>query len=355
MKFGFWNFYNSFNKNKMFDEGVNPVGDELSYGTVILARALRQLGHEVATLDMADLSTFDKVFFFDYPTRLNRYYRELLRRRHPEMYLIINEPPIIRPDNYHPRNHAPFRKVLAWKKSLHASNPEKYYLTHLTNKNRPGAFSRIAFAQRKLCVLINSFMCSSHPRELYSERVRAIRWFEAHAPRDFDLIGMDWDKPLFPGPLAFLNLPLRFAYRRVPGLRKIKIERYPSFIGPNKKSKHETLKDYRFCIAYENSMEPDYVSEKLFDCFFAGCVPIYLGAPNVLEAAPAETFIDKAKFASYDDLYRYISTMTEKDYKKYLDAIQAYLNSPAVRPYLAESFVEEFVQNFAQKPATRAT
>ena len=31
----------------------------------------------------------------------------------------------------------------------------------------------------------------------------------------------------------------------------------------------------------ENSISADYVTEKLFDAFAGGCVPIYLGAPNI--------------------------------------------------------------------------
>jgi alpha(1,3/1,4) fucosyltransferase len=354
MKFGFWNFYTLFSRNRMFEPGFTPVGDELSYPAVHLGRELRALGHEAATLDMADVRSFDKVFFIDYPTRLNKYFRELLALRHPEMHLILAEPPIVRPDNYFKRNHAPFKKVLTWKRDVAASDPNKYILYHLANKLRAGAFSTVPFARRKLCVLINSFMASPDKRELYSERVRAVRWFEAYVPRDFDLMGLDWDKLLFPGPLARLNYPLRFAYRRVPGLKKLKVHRYPSFIGPNKKSKHETLKYYRFCIAYENSVEPDYVSEKLFDSFFAGCVPIYLGAPNVLDYIPAETFIDKRKFASYDDLYRYISTMSEAEYNKYLEAIAAFVNGPGVRPFTAEAYSELFIRNFAPPAATRS-
>lgn len=348
MKFGFWNFYTLFSKNKMFAEGFTPVGDELSYPSVLLGRELRRLGHEVATLDMADLDSFDKVFFIDYPTRLNKYFRHYLARRHPEMYLLLAEPPIVRPDNYFRSNHVPFRKVMTWKKDLVASDPAKYLVIHNANKYRPNAFSTVPYARRKLCVMINSYMCSAHSRELYSERIRAIRWFEEHASADFDLMGLDWDKPLFPGPLARLNFPLRFAYRRVPGLKKIKINRYPSFIGPNKKSKHETLKDYRFCIAYENSVEPDYVSEKLFDCFFAGCVPIYIGAPNVLDYVPAETFVDMRQFASYDQLYRYLWSMPEADYNKILEAIAAFIKSPGIRPFTAEGAAEEFIQRFAQ-------
>jgi hypothetical protein len=36
----------------------------------------------------------------------------------------------------------------------------------------------------------------------------------------------------------------------------------------------------------ENSINQDYVSEKVMDSLRAGCVPIYLGAPNVRAFLP---------------------------------------------------------------------
>lgn len=34
---------------------------------------------------------------------------------------------------------------------------------------------------------------------------------------------------------------------------------------------------YKFCIAIENSISPDYVSEKIWHGLTAGCIPVYLG------------------------------------------------------------------------------
>lgn len=50
--------------------------------------------------------------------------------------------------------------------------------------------------------------------------------------------------------------------------------------------KLEVLRQYQFCLAFENSLQSDYVSEKWYDCLVAGCVPIYLGAPNIDNYAP---------------------------------------------------------------------
>ncbi len=42
-------------------------------------------------------------------------------------------------------------------------------------------------------------------------------------------------------------------------------------------NKHAWLKEYKFNICFENSSNPGYLTEKLFDSFAAGCIPIYWG------------------------------------------------------------------------------
>lgn len=44
--------------------------------------------------------------------------------------------------------------------------------------------------------------------------------------------------------------------------------------------KYEYLKTFRFNICAENDNTPNYVTEKLFDAFICGCVPLYYGADN---------------------------------------------------------------------------
>ncbi|XP_043712513.1 glycoprotein 3-alpha-L-fucosyltransferase A-like [Telopea speciosissima] len=51
--------------------------------------------------------------------------------------------------------------------------------------------------------------------------------------------------------------------------------------------KVEALKRYKFSLAFENSNEEDYVTEKFFQSLVAGSVPVVVGAPNIQEFAPA--------------------------------------------------------------------
>ncbi|GBF98653.1 galactoside 3-L-fucosyltransferase [Raphidocelis subcapitata] len=48
------------------------------------------------------------------------------------------------------------------------------------------------------------------------------------------------------------------------------------------------LARHKFCCAMENSIAQDYVTEKLWDALTAGCVPVYLGAPNAADFLPSE-------------------------------------------------------------------
>lgn len=52
-------------------------------------------------------------------------------------------------------------------------------------------------------------------------------------------------------------------------------------------NKVETLKRYKFSLAFENSNEEDYVTEKFFQSLVAGTIPVVVGAPNIQDFAPA--------------------------------------------------------------------
>ena len=94
-------------------------------------------------------------------------------------------------------------------------------------------------------------------------------------------------------------------------------------------------------ICFENAQNiPGYVTEKIFDPMFAGCIPVYWGAPNIIKHVPAECFIDFSQFNDYQELYKYLKALDFTQVKKYQTAIYEYLNSDQVKPYSAEYFAE---------------
>ena len=53
--------------------------------------------------------------------------------------------------------------------------------------------------------------------------------------------------------------------------------RWNNNIGGAVKDKIEWLRGYKFNICFENASYPGYLTEKLFDSFLAGCIPVYWG------------------------------------------------------------------------------
>jgi alpha-1,3-fucosyltransferase 10 len=71
---------------------------------------------------------------------------------------------------------------------------------------------------------------------------------------------------------------------------------------------------YKFALVLENSIAEDYVSEKFFHALMSGSVPVYRGAPNVAEFAPAEhCFINAADFSGAAELAAYLNWLNEHD------------------------------------------
>jgi hypothetical protein len=86
-------------------------------------------------------------------------------------------------------------------------------------------------------------------------------------------------------------------------------------------TKLDTIAGYKFTLAFENAIAEDYVTEKFFDPLKVGSVPVYLGAPNVDEFAPADRcFIDVTAFPSPKALADYLLMLNEDDaaYAEYL-------------------------------------
>lgn len=198
---------------------------------------------------------------------------------------------------------------------------------------------------RFCCVIAgNKSVRQYDPRELYSERLRVIRWYERHAPQDFDLYGIDWDlPPPMPGLIGKV-------YKRVWRLlsRVFRVQPFPSWRGKVER-KRDVLQRTRFSYCYENVRDlPGYITEKIFDAFFAGCVPVYWGAGNVTDHIPADCFIDRRQFADTAAVHAHLKAMTEAEYRGYQERIAVFLASPAAYPFGAEYFAETVANTVVQ-------
>lgn len=108
-------------------------------------------------------------------------------------------------------------------------------------------------------------------------------------------------------------------------------------------NKHDVLSHYKFAIAYENTAYPGYVTEKAIDAIVAASVPVYLGAPDVTQHLPAETFIDARALGSADAIVEYMEQMTDTEAAAMIEAGQTFLRSPHGQRYTYEGFGEWIV------------
>ena len=110
------------------------------------------------------------------------------------------------------------------------------------------------------------------------------------------------------------------------------------------KNKIEFLSDYKFSIAMENSKGDDYISEKIYDSFKAGTIPIYYGNYIIDEFINPKTYIlingqkdfyEKIEYIKKidNDNNLYLSIMKEKpiiekEFKsKYITEIKLFINN----------------------------
>lgn len=249
-------------------------------------------------------------------------------------WLVLQESEVVIPRNWDLKRHEQFERIFTWNDEL--VDGIRYFKWNYTNPF-PTRINLDISKKTKLCVLIAGNKTARHPLELYSKRIEAIRWFERNHPSDFDLYGVGWNEYLFTGPLPARVIK---ALNRLKPLRRMLAVSYPSYRG-KAESKRDVLGRYRFSICYENARDiPGYITEKIFDCFFAGCVPVYWGAGNITDHIPADCFIDKRNFPSYEELYDFLVTMGDSEYLKYLKNIDAYLASEKAYQFSIECFAK---------------
>lgn len=230
--------------------------------------------------------------------------------------LFLFEPPTVSPIDYEAHTHELFNTVYSMADALVGVRYKKFYYPQPsltidvdTNWNN----------RKKFCTLIASNKSASSPYELYSKRLETITFFEKNAPKDFEFYGVEWtaeNHPCYQGTVA---------------------------------TKKSCLEHYKFCICYENTRGmAGYVTEKIFDCLVAGCIPVYLGADNITTYIPGTCFIDARQFKTDEQLYTYLQTFDEHDYQKTIYAIKKFLSSTQAFLFSCEFFVHTILKEIDQ-------
>lgn len=183
---------------------------------------------------------------------------------------------------------------------------EKKYLTMISGNKRMGNW--------KKNILLKLFY-GFGVKEIYTLRQEIINFFAAG--NKFDLYGIGWNR----GGVSDLE---------TANIKKV-------YRGPVEE-KLSVLSQYKFTFCFENTIFPGYVTEKIFDAMFAGSVPVYLGAPDVISMIPENTFIDMRKFKNLQELDTFLSAIPEPVYQTYLANIKNFLESSAYKKFSYQIF-----------------
>lgn len=203
------------------------------------------------------------------------------------------------------------------------------------NINWPQAWdsiSNLSSPRKNRGVVINADKWSAVYGELYSLRRKIVNLDER-----IDLFGSGWsDSPMIRIKRAISAIGFAVLNGRVPKIQIVfDVFKRPLHHLGKSIDKIETLKNYRYSIVIENSQE--YMSEKLFDCLFAGTIPVYVGA-NLDNLGIPENLVVVAE-PTFEAIQLGIEKALSMDLKKFHKELRTWLDDPAVIDHWAESHV----------------
>ena len=305
------NLNNALSRNniplKVFIGDLNKHGNALKKNRTQLGHYLRKFSLDLPLKAPVDKS-ISKIIFYN----VDRDYKRFTIHKFPKdkMILFMWEPPCVLRQMYSTKTASWFSKVYTWDDDLVDNTTHfKFYYPVM----QPMIETLPSFEEKKLCTLVSSDLASKHPNELYSERRRVIAFFEKESNADFEFYGRYWNPA-----------------------------EHPSYRGTIE-DKINTIKNYRFSICYENSTHiKGYITEKIFDCFAAGNVPIYWGAINIEDYIPKNCYIDRRDFQSTEEVYAFIKGIDKEQYEQYLFHIRNFLKSAEAQLFSGAQFEKIF-------------
>jgi hypothetical protein len=108
----------------------------------------------------------------------------------------------------------------------------------------------------------------------------------------------------------------------------------------------DLLKHYKFSVCYEDRHDvKGYITDKIFDCFAAGTIPIYWGASNITDYIPKECFIDRRDFKDFEAVMDYIRQVDAQTYQTYIDHMRTFLESDQAKLFSQEMFAVIFLES----------
>lgn len=103
----------------------------------------------------------------------------------------------------------------------------------------------------------------------------------------------------------------------------------------DRSDKIKMMEKYAFYLAFENEITTDYITEKLWNTFKAGVIPVYFGAPNVREHLPhPRSIINVADYKSIEALSQHLNDVLNDE--KLYDSYHAWRYKPLPKYFVTK-------------------
>lgn len=293
--------------------GLNRPQSGNDSGQVDLFTSSAHLGFEVVNTTTTDPL---EVICVDWDPS-DRTFLKWLKKNKKTAVLVINEPDVVIPEHSKIKLRKLFKRVVEVGRPFSQPTVPWPQTWTSTPEDKEARFSDRA-------VLIQSGKYSFVRGQLYGLRICL-----ASSEQRIDVFGHGWtESPL--RTLARLSVEL---IRAVRGSAKLDLstlntafKRPINYLG-SVESKTAGMSKYKVAIVIENSQE--YMSEKLFDAFFARCIPVYVGAE--LEPFGIPEFLYVKANPNKKSVSEAISLALTMDYHSWRSQVDEFLDNPATR------------------------
>lgn len=320
--------------NVKFDRGGRYNRDGWLTPFAELRDQLATQAISIDTIDMVDGNdALDVVIFMN----IDYYWlnRVLSRKRRPLLIYIASEPEIIVAENSEAGLRwfsGIFDYILTWNDDL-VDNQKFFKFNYLLSvsearKGFEGWSRESSLKPQKLLANISSnriVTTTRGQRQLYSERLKVIEYFEARGIGDFEFYGSGWDA-----------------------------ENHPCFRGIAE-NKRKVYSNFRFALCFENMTGVNgYISEKIFDCFRFGVIPVYWGADNIASRLPPNCFIDYRSLGRPEALHTFLLGVSDSERETYLKNIKEFLFSDEIETF-GSAFLASQLRRILELPTWPAS
>lgn len=313
--------------NKIFDLSNSLLNrDNCLYPFFLLREEFKKNGFDLQTSDLLAPADADLVIYNEMPSPFPANIDS------SKSYLLLFETELIRPDNWDFKKHKYFKKIFTWNdKIIDGKRYIKFNFPNEIKTTTPGLSGRSGFLTS-----ISGNKTSHHPLELYSERLESIKWFSKNHPDKFTYFGIGWDYSF--------SLKMQKILKKLHLLSFIPKNSSPSY-GGRVEQKLTVLRGFKFALCYENGKKiSGYITEKIFDCLFAGVIPVYWGADNISSYVPKGCYVNREMFKNNEELYKHLIDMSESEILIMQKNIEEFLKSDKVIPFSNEFFVKNIIE-----------